>query len=264
MLEQPTLDDLFRSRDFAALRDNLSRLTPQDLAMMIGEAAPQEQVILFRILPRKLAATTFEYLPLEKQRHLLSVMAQSETAAILNEMSPDDRTMLLEELPAEVTKELLAILPADERAMAAALLGYPENSIGRLMTPDYIAVRPEWTVRYVLDYIRENGADSETLSNIYIVDENGVLIDDLRIRVFLLAPLSKSVSELMDHRFVALMATEDQETAVGVFRRLDRSALPVTDTAGVLIGIVTVDDVLDLAEIAATEDIQKIGGLEAL
>ena len=264
MQEQPNLDDLFRSRDFAALRDNLSRLTPQDLAMMIGEAAPHEQVILFRILPRKLAASTFEYLPFEKQRHLLSAMAQSETAAILNEMSPDDRTMLLEELPAEVTKELLAILPADERKVAASLLGYPENSIGRLMTPDYIAVQPEWTVRYVLDYIREHGADSETLSNIYVVDESGVLIDDLRIRVFLLAPLYKSVSDLMDHRFVALRATEDQEEAVAVFRRLDRTALPVTDTTGVLIGIVTVDDVLDVAEIEATEDIQKIGGMEAL
>jgi magnesium transporter len=261
---QSNLDELFRSRDFAALRDNLSRLTPHDLAMTISGAPPHEQVILFRILPRKLAAATFEYLPFDKQRHLVSAMATSETAAILNEMSPDDRTMLLEELPAEVTKELLSILPADEREIAASLLGYPENSVGRLMTPEYIAVRPEWTVRYVLDYIRERGADSETLSNIYVVDDAGILIDDLRIRVFLLAPLHESVSELMDRRFVSLKATEDQETAVAVFRREDRTALPVTDTTGALIGIVTIDDVLDVAEQAATEDIQKIGGMEAL
>jgi magnesium transporter len=264
MQRQPNLDDIFRSRDFTALRDNLSRLIPHDLAAMIGEAAPHEQVILFRILPRKLAAATFEYLPFEKQRHLVSAMAHSETAAILNEMSPDDRTMLLEELPAEVTKELLAILPPDERAVAASLLGYPEKSLGRLMTPDYIAVRPEWTVHYVLDYIREHGEDSETLSNIYVIDEHGVLIDDLRIRVFLLVPLYTSVFDLMDHRFVALKATENQEAAVAIFRREDRTALPVTDTTGVLIGIVTIDDVLDVAEKEATEDIQKIGGLEAL
>jgi magnesium transporter len=264
MQGQPNLDEIFRSRDFVALRDNLSRLTPHDLAETIGDAPAQEQVISFRILPRKLAASTFEYLPFEKQRHLISAMAESETAAILNEMSPDDRTMLLEELPAEVTKELLAILPADERAIAISLLGYPENSVGRLMTPDYVAVRPEWTVRYVLDYIREHGADSETLSNIYVVDEHGVLIDDLRIRRFLLAPLYQSVYELMDRRFVALKATDDQETAVAVFRRLDRTALPVTDTTGVLIGIVTIDDMLDVAEMEATEDIQKIGGTEAL
>jgi magnesium transporter len=262
--EQPNLDDIFRSRDFGALRENLSRLTPRELAELIGDAPPHEQAIFFRILPRKLAAATFEYLPTEKQSHLLSSMAQSDTAAILNEMSPDDRTMLLEELPAEVTKEMLTMLPADERAIALTLLGYPENSVGRLMTPDYVAVRPEWTVRYVLDYIREHGADSETLSTIYVVDERGVLIDDLRIRRFLLAPLYESVHGLMDRRFVALKATDDQETAVAVFRREDRTALPVTDTTGVLIGIVTIDDVLDVAEIEATEDIQKIGGMEAL
>src|SRR5262249_699546 len=215
-------------------------------------------------LPRRLAASIFEYLPFDKQRELITGMAKTETADILNEMSPDDRTMLLEELPAEVTKELLATLPAEERAVAASLLGYPENSIGRLMTPNYIAVKPEWTVRYVLDYIREHGEDSETLSTIYVIYDDGVLIDDLRIRVFLLASLYKSVSELMDHRFVSLKATEDQEHAVGVFRQYDRNALPVTDTTGVLIGIVTVDDVLDVAELEATEDIQKIGGMEAL
>jgi magnesium transporter len=260
----PNLDDIFRSRDFAALRESLSRLTPRELAELIGDSPAHEQAVFFRILPRKLAAATFEYLPTEKQSHLLSSMAQSDTAAILNEMSPDDRTMLLEELPAEVTKELLTMLPPEERAVAITLLGYPENSVGRLMTPDYVAVRPEWTIRYVLDFIREHGADSETLSNIYVVDERGVLIDDLRIRVFLLASPYKSVLDVMDHRFVALKATDDQETAVAVFRREDRTALPVTDTTGVLIGIVTIDDVLDVADIEATEDIQKIGGMEAL
>jgi magnesium transporter len=182
MEQRPNLDDIFRSRDFTALRENLTRLAPRDLAELIGDAPAHEQAVFFRILPRKLAAATFEYLPTEKQSHLLSSMAQSDTAAILYEMSPDDRTMLLEELPAEVTKELLTMLPADERAIALTLLGYPENSVGRLMTPDYVAVRPEWTIHYVLDYIREHGADSETLSNIYVVDEHGVLIDDLRIR----------------------------------------------------------------------------------
>ena len=166
-MEKPVnLDDIFRSRDFTALRENLSKLTPRDLAALIGDSPPHEQAIFFRILPRKLAASTFEYLPGEKQRLLLASMAQNDTAAILNEMSRDDRTMLLEELPAEVTKELLSMLPADERKIAQSLLGYPEYSVGRLMTPDYVAVRPEWTIRYVLDYIREHGADSETLSNI--------------------------------------------------------------------------------------------------
>src|SRR6187401_3490850 len=132
------------------------------------------------------------------------------------------------------------------------------------MTPNYVAVREHWTVREVLDYVRAHGQDSETLNVIYVVDETGLLIDDVRIREFLLAPLDRRVADLMDRRFVALKATDDQEAAVNVFRQYDRSALPVTDTAGMLIGIVTIDDVLDVAEATATREIQRIGGSEAL
>jgi magnesium transporter len=191
-------------------------------------------------------------------------MAQNEVAAILNEMSPDDRTQLLEELPATATQKLLNLLTSKERTVALQLLGYPEGSIGRRMTPDYVAVREDWTVRQVLDYVREHGKDSETLSMLYVVDERGVLIDDVQIRHFLLSPLERTVRELSDRNFVALKATDDAEVAVASFRETDRNALPVTDTAGVLIGIVTIDDVLDVAEEAATEDIQRIGGSEAL
>jgi magnesium transporter len=179
-------------------------------------------------------------------------------------MAPDDRTMFLEELPAEVTRQLLTLLTPDERAVAVRLLGYPEASIGRLMTPHYIAVREDWTVAQVLDHVRLHGRDSETLKVIYVVDDHGLLVDDIRIREFLLTSTSNTVKSLMDRRFVALKATDDQETAVRVFRAEDRTALPVTDSAGILIGIVTVDDVLDVAEAEATEDIQRVGGSEAL
>jgi magnesium transporter len=132
------------------------------------------------------------------------------------------------------------------------------------MTPSYVAVRENWTVHYVLDYVREHGQDSETLNVIYVVDDQGMLVDDVRIREFLLTAPTNTVESLMDRRFVSLKATDDQESAVAVFRQYDRSALPVTDTAGMLIGIVTIDDVLDVAEAAATKEIQKIGGSEAL
>ncbi|MDQ3586285.1 MAG: magnesium transporter, partial [Acidobacteriota bacterium] len=240
------------------------KLPPTELAGLLEELAVEEQVIAFRILPRGVAADVFEYLPLEAQEQLLKAMAHGEIASILNEMDPDDRTMLLEELPAAVTKQMLALLTPGERAVAVSLLGYPEGSIGRLMTPDYVRVREHWTVQQVLDHVRKHGQNSETLSMIYVVDERGVLVDDVRIREFLLAQPERRVSDLMDHRFVALQATDDEEMAVSVFRREDRNALPVTDTTGVLIGIVTIDDVLDVAEEAATEDIQKIGGVEAL
>src|SRR5262249_16021765 len=151
-----------------------------------------------------------------------------------------------------VTQQLLALLTPAERSVAVKLLGYPEDSIGRLMTPDYIAVKEAWTIQEVLNYIRTHGQDSETLNLIYVVDDRGVLIDDVRIRELVLSDPPNPISELMDRRFVALSAADDQDAAVAVFRRDDRSALPVTDSTGILIGIVTIDDVLDVAEAATT------------
>jgi magnesium transporter len=253
-----------RQRDFVRLRDMVRNRPPSDLAAMLTDLAPEDQVVAFRVLPRKIAAATFEYLSHEAQETLLKAMAQEDVAAILNEMAPDDRTRFLEELPASATQQLLTLLTPDERAVAVTLLGYPEGSIGRLMTPDYIVVREQWTILDVLDYIRAHGQDSETLNVIYVVDEHGVLIDDIRIRELLLASPGQRIADLMDRRFVALNAAGDQATAVAVFRAEDRSALPVTDTTGVLIGIVTIDDVLDVAEAATTKEIQRIGGSEAL
>jgi magnesium transporter len=255
---------LIRDRDFGGLRDMLRNRPASDLASVLTDLSLEEQVLVFRILPRKNAAATFAYLSLDEQNALLKAMASEEAAALLNDMAPDDRTTFLEELPAEATRKLLALLTPEERAEAVLLLGYPEGSIGRLMTPHYVAVREQWTIAQVLEYVRTHGQDSETLNVIYVIDDSGALIDDIRIREFLLTPPDKTVSSLMDRRFVALKATDDQETAVRVFRAEDRVALPVTDTAGALIGIVTVDDVLDVAEREATEDIQRVGGSEAL
>ena len=265
MVQSPfELEEVLAKRDFAALRESLKNWAPHDLARLIQPLSREDQLIILRVLPRNLAAEVFEFLDLESQQQLLRAMGQEQVAAILNEMAPDDRTLLLEELPATMTKQMLALLTPEERRVAVTLLGYPEGSIGRIMTPDYIAVKQDWTVQYVLDYIREHGHDSETLSMIYVVNDEGVLIDDIRIRAFLLAPLTHRVADLMDYRFVALKATDPQEEAVGVFRREQRTALPVTDSSGILIGIVTIDDVLRIAEAAATEDIQKIGGSAAL
>ncbi len=261
---QTRLEDAIRLRDFIGLRDAVDGLTPSELADLIGEAQGEQQATVFRVLPRATAAATFEYLPHDKQEELLKSLAQEEVAAILNDMSPDDRTMLLEELPAAATRQLLSLLDEKERAVAIQLLGYPEDSVGRLMTPEYIAVRPHWTVSQVLDYVRKHGQDKETLNLVYVVDEDGVLIDEIRMRLFLLSDPEQRVSELMDNRFTALKATDDRETAVNVFRHADLAALPVTDTEGVLIGIVTSDDILDVAEELATEDIQMLGGSEAL
>jgi magnesium transporter len=252
-----------QARDYSRLRDLVRNRHSSDVATALTELSIEDQVIVFRILPRKDAAGVFAYLSLEQQDALLKAMAREDIAALLNSMAPDDRTTFLEELPASVTRQLLTLLTPAERSVALTLLGYPENSIGRLMTPHYISIHEEWTVKEVLDYIRTHGQDSETLNVVYVVDQQGLLIDDIRIRELLLTSLESRVADLMDRRFVGLKATDNQDAAVAVFRQYDRSALPVTDTTGVLIGIVTIDDVLDVAEATATKEIQKIGGSEA-
>ena len=179
-------------------------------------------------------------------------------------MEPDDRTAFFEELPGEVSQRLVQLLSDEEREITTRLLGYPKDSIGRLMTPEYVAVKSYFTVQQALDHIRKFGRDSETLDVIYIVDERWKLIDDIRIKELILASPSQQVSELCDNRFVALNAYEDQERAVKMFQDYDRMVLPVTDLSGTLLGIVTVDDVLDVVEEENTEDFQKFGGTEGL
>jgi magnesium transporter len=260
----PEIRSLIDARNFGALRELFSDWPRADVADVILDLPEDEQVIIFRVLPAALAADVFEYIGIEEQQKLLRAMAHEQVVAILNEMSPDDRTALLEELPSAAARQLIRLLTPEERRVATALLGYPENSVGRLMTPDFIAVHEDWTVQQVLDFIREFGRDSETLNFIYVVDERSKLIDDVRMREFLLRPLNAKVSEIRDQTFVALKVNDSQEEALNVFRKYDRAALPVVDSNDVLVGIVTSDDMLDVAEEEATEDIQKIGGMEAL
>src|SRR5262249_21926227 len=154
----------------------------------------------------------------------------------------------------------LSLLTPEERSVARSLLGYPEGSIRRLVTPHYVRVRPDWTMAYVLDHIRRYGHDSETLSIVYVIDDRGRLTGEIPIRKILLLPPETRVAEVSDERVVALRATDVQEAAVPVFQREDRVALPVTDSNGALIGIVTVDDGREVAEPTATRPSRRLGG----
>jgi magnesium transporter len=266
-IELPELTERFQEliagRRFGDLRRELMELEDPDVAEAIVELGREHEAVVFRLLPKDRATDVFEELPFEAQESLLRSLGDRDAAAILDDMSPDDRTELLGELPGKVTKRLVNLLSPEERDVATRLLGYPEESIGRLMTPDYVQVKPHWTVREALDHVRRFGRDSETLNVAYVTEKGGRLIDDLRMRELLLIDPDARVSELMDLQFVALEAHDDQEEAVAAFRRHDRTALPVVDTDGILVGIVTVDDVLDVAEAEATEDIHLLGGSEA-
>ena len=246
------------------LKHLTSLVQPEELAELINDSKYIDYLKIFQVLEAEKAIKTFENLDFDKQMNLLQSFSVEQMTSTLNQISPDDRTALFEKLPAETLQQYLSLLSDEERKTANQLLQYPEDSIGRLMTTDYISVKESWTVQQVLDYIRKNGSGSESISNIYVTNLQGFLIDDIKVRDFLIAPLDKNVSELMDRQFVFLNARDDQENAIEFFKQTNRTALPVTDFKGLLLGIITIDDVVDVIEEEDTEDIQKIGGTEAL
>jgi len=255
---------LIEQRELHALRDALVDNAPVEVAELFQQLSDEERVLIFRILPREFAADIFAELDLDLQRTILSGLGDKQTARLLYEMAADDRTALLEEIPAEAARQLLALLPKEERDVALTLLGYPDGSVGRLMSPDYLTIHEDWKVREVLDHIRAHGRESDSLDTLYVVDAKGVLVDEVAVKNLLLASLDEEVASLMNYKFEALSVQSDQEQAVELFKKYDRPTLPVVDTHGVLLGIVTVDDILDVQEEEVTEDIQKLGGSEAL
>jgi magnesium transporter len=263
-LLQPEIKDLIAKRDFNQLREILCAFPAADVAEIFFDLSPDDEAVLMRILPRELAAEVFEYLPVDDQEKMLHALGTEQVSQILNDLSPDDRTALLQELPAAATQKLLALLNPEERRVATQLLGYPEKSIGRHMTPRYIAVQKKWAVAEVLEHLRREEHKRDAMNQLYVVDDRGRLVDFVRLRNIVAASLETSVADLFENQQIFLRATDDQETAVATFKKYDVTMLPVVDSNEVLVGVVTVDDVLDVAEREATEDIQKLGGMEAL
>ncbi|MCL2168210.1 MAG: magnesium transporter [Lentimicrobiaceae bacterium] len=258
--------ELIEEKSWKRAKQELATLEPYQIAEIIESLPKSEQIILFRLLSREQAKETFQHLTYEEQEDIIESLAANvnKLATLLNDLDPDDRTAFFEELPGTMCQRLLQVLSKEEREIATKLLGYPEDSIGRLMTPEFVAVKSYFTVEQTLEHIRKFGHNSETLNVIYIVDDKWKLIDDIKIREIILAPPTQTISEISDNRFVSLNAYDDQEVAVEVFADLDRVALPVVGSDGTLLGIVTVDDVLDVQEEESTEDFQKFGGTEGL
>jgi magnesium transporter len=258
------VNELLSEKKWAQARDLLRELPAPDIADFLPDLDKPERVLLFRLLPRPSAAEVFSYLEAKKKDDLLRDLTEEETRGILAGLSPDDRTEFFEELPGEATQRLLNLLSPEDRKETLQLLGFPEQSVGRLMTPDYVAVRAEWTIGQALEHIRVRGKNSETVNVIYVVNSSWKLIDALDLRRFVLAPVEHSVEKIMDHLFVSISASEDREKAVTIIQHYDLVALPVVDSQGVLLGIVTVDDVLDVAQEEATEDFHRVAAVVPL
>lgn len=263
-LLSPNLQELIREKRWDALRDSLVSFDPSDVAEVLLALPDQDDAAIFRLLPREQAGLVFSYLPLDHQEALLRTLTNDQMRSVLAGMNPDDQARLLEELPATVARRILDTLTPDELKAARDLLGYPPSSAGRYMTPRYVALHAEDTAAEALAHVRKSGKAQETLNILYVVGDQGRLLKEMRLGTLVLADPNMKVRDIPERPLVTIPVTADREEAVREFRKYDRAALPVTDRDGLMLGIITADDILDVAEREATEDIQKAGGMEAL
>lgn len=257
--------ELIRKKDFRTLKVSLNQMNNVQLAKIIEEMSPTEEIIMYRLLDRRLSKEVFKHLSTSKKKEVIKGLLENDLklSNLINDIEPDDRTAFFEELPKDVTESLLQLLTEEEREIAVKLLDYPKHSIGRLMTPEYIAMKAEDSIADTLLYIRKFGKDSETLNVIYAVDQDWKLIGEVRIKALLLASPEQTIGEIMEKNFIALNPKEDQEIAVKIFKDYDRVALPVVDEIGKIIGITTFDDIMDIEEEESTEDFHKFGAFQS-
>jgi magnesium transporter len=260
---QKQFEEVIASEDKLQIQEFLNHQNISDVANFIYDNEDYESQIIAHLSLHR-ATSVFKILDTSTQKRIIKDLPAFKTTELLNELPVDDRVAFLEELPTSIVRDLIKTLGVEERKETLELLGYPENSVGRLMTPDYVYVYEHNTMTEVLDIVRKYGKNSETIDVLYVINDNGELLDDIRIKEFILASPEKKVAEIMDGRYITLKVNDDQEIASEVFKMNNRVALPVTDTNNILLGIVTIDDILWIAEEEFSEDIQKIGGTEAL
>lgn len=263
-LLKPEFDELIKAKDWVTLKEVLNDVPAVDVSELLEELDNEVAVVIFRLLKKDKAADVFSYLSTTKGAELLDMFTAQQLSDVMSNLEPDERVALMEELPGHLTQRVMHSMEVDDRKLVQKLLGYPDESVGRLMTPRYVKVKKDWTVQKSMEHIRRYGHSVETVNVIYVVDEREKLIDDLRLNQLILADPEAKISSLMDESFEALSAFDDQEEAVKMLSKYDRVAMPVVDSGGVLVGIVTVDDVIDVAEEETTEDMQLMAGMDAL
>ncbi|NGP86884.1 magnesium transporter [Fodinibius halophilus] len=263
-LLKPEFEELIEEKDWVALKDILNDVPAVDVAELLEEFDAEISIVIFRLLKKQKAADVFTYLSSGKGLELMNMFTAQQLSEVMSNLEPDERVALMEELPGHLTQRVMNSMKADDRKLVQQLLGYPDESVGRLMTPRYVKVKKHWTIQKAMEHIRNFGHSVETVNVIYVVDANEHLIDDLRLNQLILADTEARIETLMDESFEALSAFDDQEDAVKMLSKYDRVAMPVVDSDGILVGIVTVDDVIDVAEEETTEDMQLMAGMDAL
>lgn len=245
-------------------KNEIQNQHPNDIAEMLEAIEDGNRFLTFLMLPKNIKTEVFTYLNTSVQQEIIHELGTEKTAELFESMAPDDRTAVFESFPDELIKESVNLLSDKEKNIALNLLGYPEECVARLMTPYYVQAKKEWTIRRTLDHIKRYGKKAETLNFVYVVDNQNKLIDDIQIGKLLMADEEKTIESIIDYNFQTLKTTMSKEDAISYFDKYDRSALPVVTNEGVLVGIVTFDDIFDEIEKVNTEDFQKLGGVEAL
>ncbi len=258
------VNELYGEKRFRELKELLSAMEPADIAEILSDKAASERALLFRILPKDTAIEVFEFLEGQEREELLHSFTDTETAAIIEEMSDDDRTALFEELPAKTVKKLLAHLSPEERRLANTLMNYPEESAGRVMTPEFIDLKESMTAEEALIRIRRTAAKKETIYTTFVVSPDRKLKGTLHLEDLILASPETPVQELMDDQPVFVETSTDQEDAAQTMSKYDLQSLPVVDLEKRLVGILTFDDILDIVEEEATEDFERMAGIQPL
>ncbi len=263
-LLKPEFEELIKSQEWLSIKEVIADMPAVDIAELLEEIDDDMALLVFRLIKKSKASDVFSYLQTDKQLALIQQFNSAQVREIMTNMSPDDRASFLEELPGGITQIIMNSMDPKDLNEVRQLLGYPEYSVGRIMTPKYVRVKSDWTVERALDHIRKWGRRAETINVIYVVDEKEKLIDDLTLSQLIMAPPQQEIAGIIDNKFVALDAFEDQENAVKALSKYDRVALPVVDSDGILVGIITADDMFDIAEEETTEDMQLMAGMTAL
>lgn len=255
------LMDLLFTRQFRKLKDILTEMNEVDIATFIEELDSEKTVVVFRMLPKELASDVFACLEVDKQEHIINSITDYELGTIVDDLFVDDAVDMLEELPASVVKRVLKNARPDTRKLINQFLNYPDNSAGSIMTAEYVGLKQSMTVEQAFAYIRKNGVDKETIYTCYVMDEKRRLEGVVTVKDLLMNPYEEVIGNIMDTHVIKAFTTEDQEEVADSFQKYDLLSLPVVDHEERLVGIVTVDDVVDVMEQEATEDFEKMAAM---
>ena len=260
-LELDEIKELLENKQYTSLRQALTELNDADIAVILENLDEEECLKVFRILPKSMAADVFSYLELENQQMIITSLAEKEAAGIINNLMADDATDLLEEMPASIVKRLLANATPEVRRDINHLLQYPEDSAGSIMTVEFLDLKEHLTVQEAIERIRKQGVDSETINICYVLDQSRMLIGTVALRYLLLSEPDAIIGEIMHENVISVNTLMDQEEVARQFQKYDFTAMPVVDNENRLVGIITVDDIVDILQEEATEDIEKMAAI---